>query len=169
MGRNKCWLKTLNYLSLFHSERTQSVKDVIAAASRHSRRQAQTTYDHHTVHDEKRLAIDYARTSSAKTLAESASASYVPKAGELVGLVEKGSTARHPKILVAQVQYSVGKDIHLLWYEPVKGMQNCFKLKLDGNLGQNPSRLWPQFRWKQQNSMVFTNCLPNRKSFTKPP
>lgn len=99
---------------------------------KHSRRQAQTTYDRRTAHDKKRLAIDYAQMSAAKSLEEAERASYVPKAGDFVGLVEQGSTARRPKILVAQVQYSAGKDVHLLWYEPVKGLRNGYKIKLDG-------------------------------------
>lgn len=133
MGRNTCSLKLLTYSSLFRSECTESLKDAIASALKHSRRQAQTTYDRRTAHDKKRLAIDYAQTSAATCTVDSETTSYVPEPGDFVALIEQGSTARRPKILVAQVQYSAGKDVHLLWYEPIKGQTKCYKMKLDGN------------------------------------
>ena len=126
---------------VLQSDCTDALKNSLAAALRHSREQAQRTYDRRTANEKKQMAVELAKGYAESRLGlerdedlqegPSTMASCHVKVGDFVGLIEEGSTQNSPKILIGQVQSFVGhKEAHLLWYEKVK--TNLYKLELDG-------------------------------------
>lgn len=124
-----------------HRDCTDSLKDSLAAALRHSRAQAQRTYDKRTSNEKKQPALDLAREfaeenifgagpSADSVLPTASSVSHQVKAGQFVGMVEAGSTYNRPRVLVAQVHALLpDQKVSLLWY---KANKNLFRLQLDG-------------------------------------
>ncbi len=107
-------------------------------ALRHSTRQADTVYDRRTTNERVgeavRLAREYAEESFCHGQAEAASKTesvdHEFQLGQFVGLTEKDSTEKRPKVLVAQVHRLLTKGrVSLLRYKPHK---NLFRLELDG-------------------------------------
>ena len=130
-----------------HSDCTDALKSSLAAALRHSREQAQRTYDRRTANEKKQMAVDLTKGYAESRLGlehdedsqegATAGAECHVKVGDFVGLVEEGSTQQSPKILIGQVQSFVGhKEARLLWYEKVKS--NLYKLQLDGQPWNEP-------------------------------
>lgn len=121
---------------------TDALKESLAAALRHTRKQAERTYDRRMANEKKdqavRLAREYAEdrmsspdqaASSANLKRQTADRSHI-KLGDFVGLVEEGSTLNSPKVLVGRVQHLLADGkASLLWYKPHK---NLFRLELDG-------------------------------------
>lgn len=123
----------------FFSDCTDALKASLAAALRHSREQAQSTYDRRTANDRKRLAVDLARDYAEQQLEEDTDVSLSQqqpdncpfKPGEFVGVVEEDSTLNSPKILIGQIHSFVGQDnVSLLWYKRVS--KGFYKLELSG-------------------------------------
>lgn len=113
------------------------MKDSLAASLRHSREQAQSTYDRRTHNTKKAAAMELARTlaedfadqggsASGADVGEVAVRPPVPpkskterkfKPGDFVACVEDGSTPQNPLILVGRVQfYASESEVCLLWY-----------------------------------------------------
>lgn len=126
------------------SDCTDALKSSLAAALRHSREQAQRTYDRRTANERKQLAVNLAREYAERELDGSDSngnggpsqpspAGCPFKAGKFVGVVEEASTLSQPKILIGQVQSLLASgDVSLLWYKNISG--NLYKLQLTGEL-----------------------------------
>ena len=127
---------------MFCSDCSDSMKDSLASALRHSRRQAQTVYDRRTMAEKKDEAVAFARE-----LAESPAATSVPTsenddqttastalaAGEFVAVKEPDSTLYNPKIRIGRVMYFTkpGEEVALLHYRNIKG--NNYALEVDGS------------------------------------
>ena len=113
---------------------TDALKASLAAALRHSRQQAQCTYDCHTANDGKQLAVNLARECAEDHLEEEPdngqpqSFNDCPfKLGDFVAVVEEHSKLNCPKVLIGQI-HSLNQqgDVSLLWYENVS--RNLYKL-----------------------------------------
>lgn len=114
----------------------------MAAALRHSRSQAEKTYDRRTAAHKADQAVTLAREYAEKNYFDAPTAGETVREpskdivkhnilpGQFVALVEEDSTWRSPKILVGQVHALLpnGK-VSLLWYQSHK---NLFHLKIDG-------------------------------------
>lgn len=90
------------------------MKDSLAAALRHSREQAQGTYDRRTANERKAAALELARR---KAEEEPAGPSVDPETsqpeiavGEFVGLVAEDSTLQKPSIFLGRVQAFLPDD-----------------------------------------------------------
>ena len=91
----------------------------LAAALRHSREQAQHTYDQRTA-NEKKAAGGAAATPSQVEV------------GQFVGLVAEDSTLQKPSIFLGRVQAFLPNDqVCLLWYRNVGG--GVYLLQLDSS------------------------------------
>lgn len=119
------------------SDCTDAMKDSLAAALRHSREQAQKTYDRRTANDRKAMAVQSARSFAEDRLdqgsehAQPSGAGERVKPGDFVGLVEEGSSLSSPKILLGQVQFMASpSEVSLLWYKRLR--HDLYKLNLDG-------------------------------------
>ena len=123
------------------------MKNSLAAALRHSRDQAQRTYDRRTANEKKNMAVGLAKrcargqldsdSSDSQTECEqeeqdqdtpSSNASIKP--GQFVGLVDDNSTWLQPRVWIAQVQSLANRQASLLWYKRVAA--NTYKLELTG-------------------------------------
>ena len=110
----------------------------MAAALRHSTRQAKQTYDRRTVNERKELAVSLAREfaegSQEDGGMDGATEQMEPcrfQPGDFVACVEDSSTAKAPKIYLGQVHHPQGNgEVSLLWYKAVSA--NLYKLELDG-------------------------------------
>lgn len=121
------------------------MKDSLASALRHSRRQAQSVYDRRTMAEKKDEAVAFARDlaeSSATTSVpcendQTASAAIVDcekfAPGDFVAVVEANSTLNNPKILIGRVMYFTkpGQEVALLHYRNIKA--NNYVLEVDGS------------------------------------
>ena len=110
----------------------------MAAALRHTRRQAQQTYDRRTSNERKQLAISLAsefveQGLEAVTARQSDSGHCSTlKVGDFVGLVEEGSSDRRPKVLIGRIRSFVDEDqANLLWYRHES--QNKYFFQFDTN------------------------------------
>lgn len=127
----------------FHSDTTDALKATLAAALRHSRDQAEKTYDRRTANERKectvRVAREYAQeiisnpamteTAHTSTVSEQPPVTNI-KVAQFVALLEEGSTLRSPKILIGQVHsFLDNAKVSLLWY---KAHKNNYKLEIDG-------------------------------------
>lgn len=106
------------------SECDDALKDSLAAALRHSREQAQTTYDRRTASEKKAAALHLARRKAEEgphdgALASSSQPSEQEIAvGQFVGLVAENSTLQKPSIFLGRVQaFLPGDQVCLLWYK----------------------------------------------------
>lgn len=119
-----------------HSNCTDALKSSLAAALRHSTRQAQQTYDRRTCNERKRLAVDLARDFAEGSQEEGVVAAQPVEPcqfqpGDFVACVEDTSTVNAPKILLAQVHcVQENGEVSLLWYKAISA--NMYKLELDG-------------------------------------
>ena len=130
---------------------TDAMKNSLAAALRHSRDQAQRTYDRRTANEKKNMAVGLARRcargqldsdSDSQTEAEqeeeeeeedqdtpSSNATSI-KPGQFVGLVDDNSTSTQPRVWIGQVQSIANREASLLWYKKVAA--STYKLELTG-------------------------------------
>ncbi|CAH3168253.1 unnamed protein product, partial [Porites evermanni] len=120
------------------SECTDSMKDSLAAALRHSREQAQSTYDRRTASEKKAAALRLAREKAeegadpeAPPATEQSSKPEIT-VGQFVGLVTEDSTLQNPSIMLARVQaFLPDGQVSLLWYRNVGG--GLYALEVDGS------------------------------------
>ena len=129
-----------------------AVKDSIASALRHSRREAERTYDRRTCQEKKRAALDLAQAGSCRALEDEAQAqeddqeeeqqqradaAQRPTPGSFVGLVQEDSTLYRPRVLLGLVQtYPSRNEASLLWYKHVR--KGVYVLELDGKQWVEP-------------------------------
>ena len=119
-----------------------SIKESIAAAMRHSKREAERTYDRRTGMERKRLALSFAQKQVSEiadsdedsTMVTSAKPALSLKIGEFVALACSDSTLQKPKILLGRITHQSDESVNLLWYENLKDRksQNLYRLCLDG-------------------------------------
>ena len=125
------------------------MKDSIASALRHSRREGERTYDRRTSQQKKRAALDLAQAVSCRALEDSqeeeeeeeeeeegegegeGEQQQRPTPGSFVGLVQEDSTLYRPRVLLGRVQtYPSRNEASLLWYKHAK--KGVYVLELDG-------------------------------------
>jgi len=129
----------------FNRDTSDALKASLATALGHSRKQAEKTYDRRTANEKKECAVRVAReyaqdvisnpgvteTTAADTSHVQPPATTNIKLAQFVGLIERESTLRSPKILIGQVHaFLANGKVSLLWY---KAYKNYFKLELDGD------------------------------------
>ena len=117
------------------------MKDSLAAALRHSREQAQATYDRRTATERKAAALELARQKAEEEPGCSKDTPAPPVSepspsdigtGDFVGLVAEDSTLQKPSIFLGRVQAFLPSDqVCLLWYRNVGG--GIYSLQVDGN------------------------------------
>ena len=116
------------------------MKDSLAAALRHTRQQAQSTYDRRTANEKKELALALAQRTAEQGGPGTLEEPQVPPGdgqpqhglGDFVGLVEQDSTLREPKILIGRVHAFLPEDqALLLWYKSMGAGMYC--LQADGS------------------------------------
>ncbi len=116
------------------------MKDSLAAALRHSRETAQSTYDRRTADERKSAALELARRKAEEDSADSqvAGPSHRPEGpeiavGDFVGLVAEESTLQKPSVFLGRVQaFLPGDQVSLLWYKNVGG--GVYSLQVEGGL-----------------------------------
>ena len=126
-------------LFLQQSECTDRMKDSLAAALRHSRGQAQATYDRRTANQKKALALELTRRRAEEPEAEEQPSSEQDddttsphKVGDFVGLVEEGSSLQQPRVLLGRLHaFLPGDQASLLWYKCAGAGLYC--LEVDGS------------------------------------
>ena len=112
------------------------MKESLAAALRHSREQAQHTYDRRTANEKKAAALELARRKAEQPSAEEGPSEPEPSplevaVGQFVGLVAEDSTLQKPSIFLGRVQAFLPDDqACLLWYKNIGG--GVYSLQLDG-------------------------------------
>ena len=120
------------------------MKNSLAAALRHSRDQAQRTYDRRTANEKKNMAVGLAKhcargqldsdrdsqTEDEQEEEDERAPSVTIKPGRFVGLVDDSSTYSQPRVWIGQVQSLADKEASLLWYKKVAA--NTYKLELTG-------------------------------------
>jgi len=124
------------------------MKNSLAAALRHSRDQAQRTYDRRTANEKKNMAVGLARRCARGQLDSDSSDSQTEdereeeedqdtpssnasiKPGQFVGLVDDNSTLGQPRVWIGQVQSIANREASLLWYKKVAA--STYKLELTG-------------------------------------
>lgn len=140
------WLAFLSLWSIitqtlfydFNRDCTDSLKVSLASALRHSRKQAQTTYDRRTANQKKRLAVDLARDYAEGRLDEEEDATAEQpeegcvdvNRGDFVAVVTEESTYQNPKVFIGQVQSIREREATLLYYKHIG--TNLYKLELSG-------------------------------------
>jgi len=118
---------------------SDSMKDSLASALRHTRKQAQETYDRRTSNEKKARALamttQYAQTSM-DAIETRKQARDEPKSrsldiGAFVGLIEEDSTMQKPKVLIGQIQFLLEVDnrASLLWYKHISSNQYTFQFQ----------------------------------------
>ncbi|KAK3736624.1 hypothetical protein QZH41_018295 [Actinostola sp. cb2023] len=93
-------------------ECSDSLKDSIASALRHTVKQSQATYDRRTANQKKQgamsLATELVRASTSRasieTRKEGKGDSCSLEVGDFVALLEEGSTLKYPKVFIGQIQ-----------------------------------------------------------------
>ena len=137
-------------MSTICRECNDSMKESLAAALRHSRRQGEYTYDRRTFQEKKEPAMELAQAALKAEedklgieSDESESDDDLPlravtgerkeiPVGSFVALKEERSTLSKPAILLGRIQrYPNKHEASLLWYKPVG--KGCFALQLDGD------------------------------------
>ena len=117
------------------------MKESLAAALRHSRETAQSTYDRRTADKWKSAALELARCK-----AEEGPPDHRPEEeeleiaiGDFVGLVAEESTLQKPSVFLGRVQaFLPGSQVSLLWYKNVGG--GVYLLQVDGGLHWEESK-----------------------------
>ncbi|XP_048585125.1 uncharacterized protein LOC125567988 [Nematostella vectensis] len=104
------------------SQCTDAMKDSLASALRHTRKQAQLTYDRRNSSEKKSLAVSLASELAENTIESlSAQPSYRNAGldkGSWVALTVEGSTLANPNILLARIQNLMpGRRASLLWFK----------------------------------------------------
>lgn len=120
----------------FNRDCTDSLKVSLASALRHSRKQAQATYDRRTANQKKRMAVDLARDYAESRLdeGEAATAGEPEKGdsevnrGDFVAVVAEESTYLSPRVFIGQVQSIREKEATLLYYKHIG--THLYKLEL---------------------------------------
>ena len=122
------------------SDCNDAMKDSLAVALRHSREQAQTTYDRRTANQRKAPAVRFAREKAESAMAqEDDGGEQSPRSddqsdvsvGDFVGLVMDDSTLNDPSVLVGRVQELLsGSRASLLWYKHKGG--GLYSLEVEG-------------------------------------
>lgn len=104
------------------------MKDSLAACLRHSREQAQNTYDRRTANERKTAALDLARRKAEEELVAGPMTRSLQLSepeidvGDFVGLVAEGSTLQKPSIFLGRVQAFLPEgQALLLWYRHTGG------------------------------------------------
>lgn len=115
------------------------MKESLAAALRHSREQAQSTYDRRTANQKKALALELARSRAEQqegggqvdpTQDDETAGQH--QAGDFVGLVEEESSLQQPRVLLGRLHsFLADGQASLLWYKPVGAGLYC--LEVDGS------------------------------------
>lgn len=119
----------------------EQMKDSLAKALRHTRREAEETYDRRTAAERLNLALDLARGQAEESLlpktleapqdSEKHEADDI-RPGQFVALVEPESTLQAPRILLGRVQTILeNRTASLLWYEA--DASGSYSLALDGS------------------------------------
>ena len=122
------------------SDCNDAMKDSLAVALRHSREQAQSTYDRRTANQKKEAAVRFAREKAESAMEqEDDGGEQSPTSddqsgvsvGEFVGLVMDDSTLTDPSVLVGRVQELLsGSRASLLWYKHKGG--GLYSLEVEG-------------------------------------
>lgn len=113
------------------------MKDSLAAALRHSREQAQTTYDRRTANERKSAALELARRKAEEDAEPRPGPSNCPQQpevgiGDFVGLVAEDSTLQKPSVFLGRVQaFLPDGQVCLLWYKNVGG--GIYSLQVDSS------------------------------------
>ena len=117
-----------------------AMKDSLAVALRHSREQAQSTYDRRSVNQKKAAAFQFARSKAEAVMDQDENgAEKGPDSdkqsdvsvGDFVGLVTEDSTLKDPSVLVGRVQELLpGDQACLLWYKHKGG--GLYSLEVEG-------------------------------------
>lgn len=118
---------------------TDPLKESVAAALRHSKRQSQVTYDRRTSMQRKSLACDFAQAESEnfqqsrdQPRARNSTTPSAFKAGDFVAVVEESSTLKSPKVLIGQILHFLDKgEVSLLWYKRCDN-SSTYYMVLDG-------------------------------------
>ena len=126
-------------LFLQQSECSDRMKDSLAAALRHSREQAQSTYDRRTANQKKALALELARKRAEEPEGDEQPPSdrdddttSPHKVGDFVGLVEEGSRLQQPRVLLGRLHaFLPDGQASLLWYKCAGAGLYC--LEVDGS------------------------------------
>lgn len=124
----------------------------MAVALRHSREQAQTTYDRRTANQKKEPALQFARKKAEAAMEQeddggqqsprSANQSDV-LVGDFVGLVMEDSTLNDPSVFVGRIQELLpGNQVALLWYKHKGGGLYSLEVE-DGRWIEDMSALVP--------------------------
>ena len=137
------------------------MKDSLAAALRHSREQAQSTYDRRTANQKKALALGLARSRAERQEgdergpAQDEEATSPHRVGDFFGLVEEESSLQQPRVLLGRLHlFLPGGQASLLWYKCVGAGLYC--LEVDGSQWlESVSSLVPV---KVRPAMGKTNC-----------
>ena len=126
-------------LSFLNRDTTDALKASLASALRHSRDQAEKTYDWRMANKRKECAVrvtrEYAQdiisnpamteTTHTSTASVEPPATTNTKPAQFVALIEDGSTLRSPKILISQVQsFLDNAKVSLLCTKPPKTTSN---------------------------------------------
>ena len=133
----------LMLLILLDSNCTDSLKESLASALRHSRNEAERTYDRRMAGERKAEAISLtrdfaeesvfdisARPGTSNQQVETPQHDGEFQTGDFVGLIEESSTLSRPQILIGQIHsFPEAGKVSLLWYQCKK---NLYALKLDG-------------------------------------
>lgn len=138
---------------LYYSNCTDTMKESLASALRHSTRQAQFTYDKRNKSQKTQQALSFARfcaeseagPSNVNVQEPEANAAKQFEVGDFVAVVQEGSTVAKPKILLGRITHYMTSAGHnqviLLRYESIGSCQ----YKLDLSTG----------RWIEPESNLF--------------
>lgn len=118
-----------------------SMKESLAVALRHSREQAQKTYDRRTANQKKAPALQFARKKAEAAMErEDDGSEQSPRSdhlsdfsvGDFVGLVMEDSTLDDPCVFVGRIQELLrGNQVCLLWYKHKGGA--LYSLEVEGD------------------------------------
>ena len=130
------------FLFCFYSSCDDSLKDSLAVALRHSRQQAQSTYDRRTANQKKAAALQFARKKAEAIMGREDDASEQSPSsedvsdfsvGDFVGLVMEDSTLNDPCVFVGRIQKLLpGNQVSLLWYKHKGGALYSLEVGGDG-------------------------------------
>lgn len=129
------------FISLFNRGCSETLKDSLANALRHSRRQAESTYDKRTYVEKKKEALSFARNEAEalsssddeqQNVAKLNSVSSTFKSGDFVAVVHEDSTLNRPNISLGRIfSFQNDKEVLLSWYKKVS--HGNYKLSFDAD------------------------------------
>ena len=118
------------------------MKESLAVALRHSREQAQKTYDRRTANQKKAPALQFARKKAEAAMAgEDNGSEQSPRSdhlsdfsvGDFVGLAMEDSTLNDPRVFVGRIHKLLqGNQVSLLWYKHKGGALYLLEVEGDG-------------------------------------